>query len=181
MMYVWNFSDGTVGSSTTPEIDHLYAVGGIYTVKLKTYVLTSDGKICECEGSIDYEIDVPEPDCQGEKVISLKSKSIIVNKKFSAIPAFTPKSENITVTAKPNPFSRSLSVSIKQTINDKALKGVYTLAFLDANGSTLTTKSISANSITEINTATYPAGIYLLVLKGTDGKTESTRVVKINQ
>ena len=50
-----------------------------------------------------------------------------------------------------------------------------------ANGSTVSTQSITANSTIEMNTATYPAGMYLLTLKGADGVTKSTQVVKVNQ
>jgi hypothetical protein len=73
-----------------------------------------------------------------------------------------------------------LSVTAKEPIFRKSKnKEVYTLSIVNANGSIVENKLLASNATIQIATSSYPAGIYLLVLKNKGGVIKSTKVVKI--
>ena len=80
----------------------------------------------------------------------------------------------------PNPFNQTLSVSVKST-ESKVLKSNYKVELLNENGSVIAARPIVSNTALQFNTAAYPAGVYFLNLKSSDGVSQSVQVVKINK
>lgn len=95
----------------------------------------------------------------------------------------------VSLTVKPNPFNQSLLVSVKNTplnVNAEGESGkrkaeIFSLSLLSANGITVANKPITANSTLQWDTATLPAGVYLLKLAGKNGTVQSTQIVKLNK
>jgi hypothetical protein len=181
-MYVWDFGDGSFGTGQIVN-NHFYAPGN-YTVTLSVYSIDPDnGEVCKCNAKISYNFDVP--DC-GQSNGDRLSKIQKANKQGAMKVNNRPTSKGVTrgaviLSATPNPFNQTLSVTVKNSKENSGSKLPYNLVLLSANGSTISTKSIDANSTVEINTATYPSGVYLLTLKGADGVTQSTQVIKVNK
>ena len=181
-VYVWNFDDGTTGYSFTPTKDHYYATHGTYHVTLTVYVLTADGDICKCYASRDHDVEVPDPDCESRLAapknnLFVKDKPTVSSAKGIADDL---TSTGITLSAKPNPFSGILSVTMQQKGDVKSAASNYTLSLVSPSGAAIATKPIAANSTVELNTVSYPAGLYLLTLKSRNGTIKSLRAVKIN-
>ena len=134
-------------------------------------------KYANARKKIGYDVFVK--DCKGDKSFLARTTKTISRSALSKSSA-----ENINSTAfliaTPNPFKQTLSIFVK-TGEDKNLKTVYILTVLNASGATLATKRILPNTTLQLNTAAYPAGVYLLNLKSSDGVSQSLQVVKINK
>ncbi len=71
---------------------------------------------------------------------------------------------------------------MKNTDKGGTDKSRYTLSLMNANGATVASRDdVQSNTSVQLDTSTYAAGMYLLVLKGSNGTVKSTKVVKINQ
>ena len=178
-----NFGDGIFGTGTT--ITHYYAAAGTYVVSLTVYSINRDGEICECKEKVTNRVDVSN--CIAGK--SSRAQMAKASTSAKTVEAKTEKS-SIFLTAKPNPFTQTLFVKVSGFVPSRLsavggerarVRSHYTLAVLNSAGATIATQSIKPNSTLELNTASYPAGVYLLTLKGSDGITKSTQVVKVNQ
>ena len=131
------------------------------------------GEICKCQVKTDRVVTVP--DCgQG---FPNKRNSLAKGKTAASI-FLNQDSKGEILTATPNPFSHSLTISFK---NNKTAKEIYNLSLLNSNGSTVITKSVIANTTVSLSTEAFPAGTYLLTLRSHDGTVKSIRVVKVNQ
>lgn len=183
-----NFGDGIFGTGTT--ITHYYSNPGFYRVCLTVYSINRRGEICECKEKICYFVNVMP--CNREE--PLERQMAKTNKASISAKTEEAKTEksSIVLTAKPNPFTQTLSVKVSgfvpspsedlsRIIGRVRVRSLYTLSLLNTAGSTLSTQTIKPNSTLELNTAAYPAGVYLLTLKGTDGVIKTTQVVKVNQ
>ena len=164
VMYVWSFGDGTFG--TGPIASHTYANPGNYSVTLTVYALDAHGNICECKADCKTEIYVDK-----DKV-----------DRFSCNPQRTPvKKDDVLLKASPNPFRNNINVSFEivnkmKTTNETG----YTLELMNLNGNTLQRiKLQNLQSVVSIDSKTYPAGVYFVVLKNAKGDVQSTRVVKL--
>ncbi len=170
LMYVWDFGDGSFGTGQAPT--HYYGPGS-YMVTLFIYSIDpNDGGLCKCKVKTDLEVHVPN--CgQG---FPNKGSLLVKGKMASSIPINRDNGNEI-LTATPNPFSHTLSVQFK---TNNLAKAAYTLSLLNANGSSIMSKSIVPNTTIALNTENYAAGTYLLTLRSRDGTVSTMRVVKIN-
>ena len=85
-------------------------------------------------------------------------------------------------TANPNPFKQQLQVSVQSDSKVKKGNARFSLSLLNESGVILSSKPlVTINSLIEFDTKIYPAGVYFLVLKGTDGTVQNSTVVKLNK
>ncbi len=134
-----------------------------------------NGEVCKCQVKTDREVTVP--DCgQGFP----NKRSLLAKGKTASSILINQNSRGEILTATPNPFNNFLTVSLQGEIKNSDSKASYSLSVVDADGKTISTKSINGSeNLLRFNTTSYASGMYLLILKSTDGLTQATKVVKI--
>ena len=177
-LYVWDYGDGTYG--TGPVTNHTYATDGDYIVTLTVYSMNEKGEICECRDKCSTRIRVDRRDREGRRWYC-GDRSEPQNPEEPG-----KKADEITMNATPNPFRDRISVSFVTAKADPKVKTdiasqSYTLTFLGTDGTVMQTRTLSGlRSTVNFQTAHYSAGMYYLMLRGTDGKVRSVKVVKID-
>ena len=112
--------------------------------------------------------------------VDLQVKNTCKGGKVGAITVSKGKQEaGISMTATPNPFNSSLTVTFKGAEEATQTKG--NLSLIDTNGKTIMTQKITNLTIpVRLDTKSYSSGSYLLTMQGADGTLQTTQLVKIN-
>lgn len=172
-LYVWDFGDGTFGTGISPAHTYVTNTGTQFAVTLTVMLLNPSGEGC-CSEKITKE-EVRVEDEFPNKTLAKSSNGRVTTREI------TVETSSISLIAKPNPFKQELLVSIVAAKTNMSDKNSFSLSLLNENGVLLATKShISNNLSIHFDTKTYPAGVYVLLLKGSDGSIRNTKAIKLN-
>ena len=141
------------------------------------YLLNITGDVCNCSATITYSLD---------EALARYAKNAVKNSRLAGTrnhiksTGKRPNKPSILLTAKPNPFTQSLTVILNASEKTPHAQTRYSLSLININGATVLSKTISNSIPVILDTKSYASGIYLLTVKGSDGTIKSTKVLKIN-
>jgi PKD domain/Secretion system C-terminal sorting domain len=164
VMYVWNYGDGTYGTSTTPTMSHNYTTSGTYEVCMTVQVLYK-GTICDCSKKICKTIKIEQ---------GITSSSACT----SSLTGTGASTEVGQLKAYPNPSNRDFHVTLDK-MESVLENGKAEIRLYNVQGKLILTKTIDVlTKEFDIQAESYPAGLYMMTLQKDGEVISSIKVVK---
>ena len=182
-LYIWDFGDGSHGFGKT--VSHTYPSATGYPVRLMVYGLDNSLLDDCCSAEADDHVGVSNKWAPASQPAIpngyLFPTAPVATKNVKKSLAKTRDASTMSLVASPNPFTHSLSVSFTASAIRGSTKPRYTLNLTNGYGATLLSNRITGNLTLQLNTKSYPAGMYVLSVRGSDGTVLSKKVIKIGQ